>query len=114
MDTSAQDHQHPPGDGTRRTRSGAAFDTAAPASPKISRATPLLDLNELSFRRAAHDVPFFAEPGNEEQDGPLRDARGLLTDMAQVFEALDVGFGDQAPLSFVLSLRLNDDRSYPF
>ena len=81
MDTSAQDHQHPPGeDQPRRTRSGASFGTAAPASPKISRATPLLDINELSFRRAAHDVPFFREPGVEERDGPLQEARGLLTD----------------------------------
>ena len=43
-------------------------------------------------------MPFFREPGVEERDGPLPEARGLLIDMAQTFEALDVGFGDQAPL----------------
>ena len=34
---------------------------------EISRATPVLDINELNFRRATHDVPFFKEPGVEDQ-----------------------------------------------
>ena len=59
---------------------------------------PLLKKNELSFRRPAHDVLFFAEEGVDDRDGPLSDAMGFLVDMAQVFEALDYGFRDQPPL----------------
>ena len=56
---------------------------------------PLLDKDELTFRRPARDVPFFAEPDADDRDGPLREAMGLLIDISQVFEALDYGFRDQ-------------------
>ena len=69
-----------------------------PASPKTVAATPLLDKNELAFRRPAHDVLFFAEKEADDRDGPLSDALGFLVDIAQVFEALDYGFRDQPPL----------------
>ena len=98
MDNSAQEPEHPPGDGQpRRTRSGALFGTV-PASPKTVVAMPLLNKNELSFRRPARDVLFFAEPEADERDGPLQEAMGLLIDINQVFEALDHGFRDQMPL----------------
>ena len=37
-------------------------------------------------------MPFFAEEHADERDGPLDVQMGLLIDMTQVFEALDVGF----------------------
>ena len=95
MDTSAQDPdpQHGPG----RTRSGATFNTALPASPTLSRIGPVVNINDLSFRRAAREVPFFAEEGVD-RDGPLDEALGLLHDLAQISDALDHGFKEQHPL----------------
>ena len=96
MDTSAQepDPQHGPG----RTRSGAAFNTGLPASPTLSRIGPVVNINDLSFRRAAREVPFFAEEGVD-RDGPLDEALGLLHDLAQISDALDHGFKEQHPLT---------------
>ena len=97
MDSQLQDPQLPPGEGQPQVRAGALG--TVPASPKTVAAMPLIDKNELSFRRPAHDVPFFAEEHADERDGPLDVQMGLLIDMTQVFEALDVGFGDQRPLN---------------
>ena len=96
MAASAQDpdpQQHGPG----RTRSGATFAIGPPATPKIHRVQPVVNTDDLSFRRAAPNVPFFAELGVD-RDGPLESARGLLHDVAQIFEALNHGFKGQPPL----------------
>ena len=97
MARSAQDPdplQHGPG----RTRSGAQFATGPPATPKIHRVEPAIDINKLTFRRVARDVPFYGEEGVD-RDGPLDQACGLLHDLAQIFEALNFGFRGQQPLA---------------
>ena len=43
--------------------------------------------------------------GTEERDGPLPAPLGLLTDIAQVMEAMDFGFRDQPPLSMADTAR---------
>ena len=81
MDNPAQDHRVPPGEEDPVAMHGM------PATPKINKATPLLDKRERAFRRPAHDVPFYAELETGERDGPLQDSMGLLTDMTQIMDA---------------------------
>ena len=100
MDSPAEDSSSsPPEQQAADGPSTASYEGSIPASPKLSKATPIINRFDLSFRRADPDLLFFAEPDAEERDGPLPEPRGLLTDIAQIFEAMDCGFADQAPLS---------------
>ena len=75
MDSPAEDHRPP-----EHLASGpfTAHGGSIPASPKLGKGAPIINRHDLSFRRAAPDLPFFAEPDAGDRDGPLPAAMGLL------------------------------------
>ena len=50
-------------------------------------AQDLLNVNDITNRRAQPDVPFFAEEGAGDRAGPLPTSLGLLQDLSQIAEA---------------------------
>ena len=72
----------------------------APATPvlPVSGAESAYVSHDLALRRSALDIPFYAEADVGLRDGPLEVPRGLLPDLAQIQEALEIGFDGLDPL----------------
>eukprot|EP01043_Picozoa_sp_COSAG02_P077501 COSAG02_NODE_16990_length_1037_cov_57.933902_1_plen_233_part_00 len=73
----------------------------APASPALpvnqSAELPAV-YTDLSLRRASLGTPFYAEADAGLRDGPLEESKGLLPDLVQIWEALEIGFEGIDPL----------------
>ena len=67
MDTSAEDSCPPDAASGHST---AEYGGTTPASPKIGKVAPIINKEDLSFRRPARDVPFYKEQDAGERDGP--------------------------------------------
>ena len=73
----------------------------APSTPVLpvheNAGLPIVN-TDLTLRRASLGTPFYAEADAGLRDGPLEEPKGLLQDLSQIWEALEIGFEGIDPL----------------